>query len=207
MTIGGISLGEVDFANLPGQPGLASGHGNDGLIGRVFDDLVQFKLGVEICWTCAGLSVGAAANFSRKPWVLVGLAFGCSAAPTHLGSAWLRFFKIPEDRYAIFHVNLMAAAGFHDWGKANDGFQKMLRSEGEDLIRHEHLSGLLLALDDVTDWLKQRPDLDADLVLSAVLTHHLKINIKEFAAYRGGLTTLQLARRSSGFPESCQGSR
>ncbi len=126
--------------------------------------------------------------------------FGRPAAPTRLGSTWLCFFKIPEERYPVFHVNLIAAAGFHDWGKANDGFQKMLRREGEDVIRHEHLGGLLLALDPVTDWLKRRPDLDPDLVLSAVLTHHLKINMTDFAAYRGGVTTLRLLVDHPDFP-------
>ena len=52
----------------------------------------------------------------------------------------------------------------------------------------------------MTDWLKRRPNLDADLVLSAVLTHHLKINMKEFAAYRGGVTTLRLLIHHPDFP-------
>ncbi len=118
--------------------------------------------------------------------------FGTADELTRLGKAWLRFFKIAEDRFPIFHVNLLAAAGFHDWGKANSGFQKAVRRQGEQIIWHEHLSGLLLALEPVTAWLKERQGLDAEIVLSAVLTHHLRINVKEFAAYWGSGTRLQL---------------
>ncbi len=131
--------------------------------------------------------------------------FGTSDEPTRLGRAWLRFFKIPEDRFPVFHVNLLAAAGFHDWGKANDGFQKVVPREGEQIIRHEHLSGLLLALDSVTAWLNKQPKLDADLVLSVVLTHHLKINVEKFATYPRGVTTLQFLNDHEDFPRLVRG--
>ena len=126
--------------------------------------------------------------------------FGTADKPSRLGEAWLRFFKIPKERFPVFHLNLLAAAGFHDWGKANNGFQDMLWGKGEQIIRHEHLSGLLLAPDPVTNWLKQRPDLDADIVLSAVLTHHLKIKLKEFAVPIGPRTTLYLLADHPDFP-------
>ena len=53
----------------------------------------------------------------------------------------------------------------------------------------------------MTAWLKRCPDIDADLVLSAVLTHHLKINMKEFAAYRGRRYSLRLLADHSDFPK------
>lgn len=123
--------------------------------------------------------------------------FGTSETPTRLGQQWLRFFNVPADAFAVFHINLLASAAFHDWGKANDGFQKAVRNQGEQVIRHEHLSALLLGLDPVTQWLKTRNDIDADIVLSAVLTHHLKAAADlakrhAFAAPLGSLTQLQV---------------
>ena len=41
------------------------------------------------------------------------------------------------------HLRVSAAA--HDWGKANNGFQDAVTKQGDQVVRHEHLSGLLLA--------------------------------------------------------------
>lgn len=115
--------------------------------------------------------------------------FGLSAGPTRLGSAWLRFFKMDAGCWSAFHANLLASAGFHDWGKANDGMQAVLhRQPGEQVIRHEHLSALMLALDGVAPWLQARKNVDWDVVLSAVLTHHLKAGQKELDAPHQGKT-------------------
>jgi CRISPR-associated endonuclease/helicase Cas3 len=102
-----------------------------------------------------------------------------TATPTRLGRAWLRFFRIPEDGWRAFRNNLLAAAAFHDWGKANDGMQALLNSRGSQIIRHEHLSALMLTLDGVMPWLKSRADIDWEVVLAAVLGHHLKAGIKD----------------------------
>jgi CRISPR-associated endonuclease/helicase Cas3 len=100
--------------------------------------------------------------------------FGQAEKPTRLGECWLRFFRIPEVPWAKFHGNLLAACGLHDWGKANDGFQNAVRRCGPQAIRHEHLSALLVAQKSCRDWLISRKDLDPEVILSAVLTHHLK---------------------------------
>lgn len=100
--------------------------------------------------------------------------FGTASKRTRLGECWLRFFRIPEVPWAKFHGNLLAACGLHDWGKANDGFQNAMTGRGQQAIRHEHLSTLLVAQKACWDWLGQRPDLDREVILSAVLTHHLK---------------------------------
>src|SRR5262249_26527562 len=98
----------------------------------------------------------------------------------------------------IFVLNLCAAAGCHDWGKANDGFQALVHGgKGEQVIRHEHLSALMLGLDSVTGWLRRRSEIDADLVLSAVLTHHLKAageltKSHAFAARPSGVLTFRV---------------
>lgn len=102
-----------------------------------------------------------------------------TGAPTRLGQAWLRFFRIAPERWPAFRTDLQAAAGFHDWGKANDGMQRVLhRQPGHQLIRHEHLSALMLTLDTVSPWLRQRADIDWEIVLAAVLGHHLKAGFK-----------------------------
>jgi CRISPR-associated endonuclease/helicase Cas3 len=107
--------------------------------------------------------------------------FGTMAKPTRLGREWLRFFRIPEARFSEFQINLLASAAFHDWGKANDGMQKVLLGEGKQVIRHEHLSGLLLALESVAAWVRKRtPPLDPDMILAAVISHHLKAKAETF---------------------------
>jgi CRISPR-associated endonuclease/helicase Cas3 len=106
--------------------------------------------------------------------------FGTTAGPNRLGKAWLRFFKIPPDQWTGFHATLLASSAFHDWGKANDRMQDVLHARsGEQVIRHEHLSAMLLAHEGVTAWLRPRQDIDWDIVLSAVVTHHLKAGFKD----------------------------
>lgn len=100
--------------------------------------------------------------------------FGTPAGWTRLGECWLRFFKIDADQWGRFAWNLLAAELLHDWGKANDGMQRVLRGQGEQSIRHEHFSALLIGLPAVTAWLAGNAKLDVPLILSAVLTHHLK---------------------------------
>jgi CRISPR-associated endonuclease/helicase Cas3 len=100
--------------------------------------------------------------------------------PTRLGGCWLRFFRLPADVWPTFHANLLAACGLHDWGKANDGFQAAMTRSGSQAIRHEHLSALLVAQKPVWDWLGGNTLLDREVILSAVLTHHLKARKDEF---------------------------
>ncbi len=68
-------------------------------------------------------------------------------------------------------------------GKANSGFQGMLLRKGQQVIRHEHLSALLLCLPEVRSWLEGQ-GVDFGMLLSAVLCHHLKVaqNNVDFAA-------------------------
>ncbi len=124
--------------------------------------------------------------------------FGTNSGPTALGLAWTRLFRIPVQRWAEFHLNLLASAALHDWGKASSSFQAIVYGEASaQIIRHEHLSALMVALDRVTSWLKRRPEVDTDLVLSAVLTHHLKATADPskahfFAARPPGVRTMQV---------------
>jgi CRISPR-associated endonuclease/helicase Cas3 len=125
--------------------------------------------------------------------------FGTPTKPTRLGCVWLRFFKVDMNQFVLFHNNLQAAAAFHDWGKANDGFQGALTHGKTQLIRHEHLSGMLLALPGVSAWLRSAPGLDCDIVLAAVLSHHLKIKDETFAPQQGDQFQLRLLTDDSDF--------
>jgi CRISPR-associated endonuclease/helicase Cas3 len=102
--------------------------------------------------------------------------FGSAQAPTRLGREWLRFFKLDDAWFAPFVTNVALAAVFHDIGKANDGFQREVRGQkGCQAIRHEHLSALLLCIPAMRQWLVDDPIVDFEIVVSAVVSHHLKV--------------------------------
>jgi CRISPR-associated endonuclease/helicase Cas3 len=102
--------------------------------------------------------------------------YGTENHPTRLAQEWLRFFRLAREDYNRFLANTLAAAAFHDPGKANDGFQKVVTHKGDQSIRHEHLSGLLLSFPEFQAWLQHNPLLDFDIVLASVISHHLKVN-------------------------------
>jgi len=119
-----------------------------------------------------------AKDLSEHSWDLLRAAttmFGGAEGPTALGAAWLRFFRLTPDRWPVFSANLAACALLHDIGKANDGFQYAMTRGGEQqLLRHEHLSALILAWPPMRAWLAANPLLLPDLIVSAVACHHLK---------------------------------
>ncbi len=97
--------------------------------------------------------------------------------PSRLGRSWLRFFGLDESNFERFRRNLRVAAAAHDWGKANDGFQDAVAKRGDQTIRHEHLSAMLL------QGLFEEPGrkaywadsgIDQAVVLAAVVSHHVK---------------------------------
>lgn len=92
------------------------------------------------------------------------------------GRNWCRFFLLEnEAAREKFLLNLQVAALLHDIGKANEDFCEALKNSNTvQLIRHEHLSALLLHLPDIRSWLKGNPLLDAEIITAAVLSHHLK---------------------------------
>jgi CRISPR-associated endonuclease/helicase Cas3 len=109
--------------------------------------------------------------------------FGARQSPTRLGREWLRFFGLEPDLFDCFLINLKLAALFHDLGKANDRFQASLGHGGQQAIRHEHLSALLLYGEPMRSWLTRRREdgVDAEIVNAAVVSHHLKVNHIHFA--------------------------
>lgn len=108
--------------------------------------------------------------------VTVEFLYGTDNHPTPLAREWLRFFRLGPDQYGRFVVNTLAAAAFHDIGKANDGFQKVVTRSGDQSIRHEHLSGLLLSLPEFKSWLRHNSLLESEIVLASVISHHLKVD-------------------------------
>jgi CRISPR-associated endonuclease/helicase Cas3 len=121
---------------------------------------------------------------TRDVWDAAEALFGVAAQPTRLGEQWLRFFRLnPATDFLPFASNLVASCLFHDWGKANDHMQTLLNGgSGGQLFRHEHLSVLLLGYAGVDAWVRQRTDIDWDVVLAAVGSHHLKFADDGFAA-------------------------
>ncbi len=103
--------------------------------------------------------------------------FGGEEGPTRLGLAWLRFFNLDEADFGRFRRHLRVSAAPHDWGKANDGFKDAVTEGGEQVVRHEHLSGLLLAevLSDeqARAWLAAA-GIDEAVLIAAVISHHVK---------------------------------
>ena len=99
--------------------------------------------------------------------------FGSMDGPSHLGEQWLRFFRLDDTLFRRFYANGLAACALHDLGKANDTFQSMLHLRGGQFVRHEHLSAFLLDNGDFQRWLGSG-GADTDIVVSAVLGHHLK---------------------------------
>src|ERR1700722_13013571 len=107
--------------------------------------------------------------------------FGASTQ-SRLGECWLRFFKVDQSQWPIFRSTLRISAACHDLGKANDGFQKAVRRQGDQAMWHEHFSGLLMFYPPVWAWLRTMQGIDWDIALSAVLSHHLRVTENSVAA-------------------------
>jgi CRISPR-associated endonuclease/helicase Cas3 len=97
-------------------------------------------------------------------------------AGTRWAASYLRFFKLAEGEHGRFLLNLRIAALFHDIGKANEGFLEAVTSNRfvAQSLRHEHLSAIVLAHPSIRRWLAPCADVDIDVILAAVLSHHLK---------------------------------
>ncbi|MGV3523194.1 MAG: CRISPR-associated helicase Cas3' [Candidatus Sericytochromatia bacterium] len=108
--------------------------------------------------------------------------FGESQSPTRLALAWLNFFKLTQDAFDSFWLHVLVACALHDIGKANEDFQKMVYYQGKDqLLRHEHLSGLLMYCPSAREWLETIDGLDFWVTFAAVVGHHLKVKDEDFA--------------------------
>jgi len=137
--------------------------------------------------------------------------FGSPPHLSTLGSRWLRFHGLDDSHGLPFLQNLRLAAVFHDLGKANSGFQEALSRTGDQVFRHEHLSALLLWEPPFRSWLSQGKAVNPNVVVSAVVSHHHKVNHEEMAkplvpmsgvrlltGHRDFIETLQIAEECLG---------
>ena len=93
-----------------------------------------------------------------------------------IGDDVLRFFRLSVRQMSVLQATGRLAAFCHDLGKANDGFQGMVRKERCDqAIRHEHLSTLLMSLPQLRSQFERMVDADYEIARIVVLGHHLKI--------------------------------
>jgi CRISPR-associated endonuclease/helicase Cas3 len=86
--------------------------------------------------------------------------------------AWMRFFRCTDKK--SFLRDLKIACLFHDIGKANADFQAAVTSGKLQGIRHEHLSGLILCLKPIREWLIAG-GCHYNAIIAAVLSHHAKV--------------------------------
>jgi CRISPR-associated endonuclease/helicase Cas3 len=121
-------------------------------------------------------------NHTQSVLKSVELMFGSRDRPTSLGKSWLNFFQVDESEWQRFIDNLYLASLFHDIGKANDGFQRVLLNKGNQVIRHEHLSGLILNSETFKEWFETLDQNDRLIILAAVIGHHVKSNHESFGA-------------------------
>jgi CRISPR-associated endonuclease/helicase Cas3 len=128
------------------------------------------------------------AQHSRDTAESFRLLFGEVDAPTRLTRCWLRFFGLSEGDAIRFWRNGWIASALHDLGKANDAFQSAVRRNASQPFRqpfrHEHLSALLLAEPLMCNWLDQQraTGVDLEIIISAVVSHHLKVSPETFAS-------------------------
>lgn len=101
-----------------------------------------------------------------------------------LTEQWFTFFQLSQQDHDIFLQHGLAAAWLHDLGKANNTFQAMLRhkSPGDGLnqaLYHEFLSGMILSMPEADIFFPQ--SLNRELLITAVMSHHLRFDRSKFA--------------------------
>lgn len=97
---------------------------------------------------------------------------------TRIGLRFTHFFGLAATDNVRFIRNLHIACWLHDIGKANDGFQNAIERTGTQVLRHEHVSALLLCEGEFGSWLRTvLSDADFHLVIAAIASHHLKSDL------------------------------
>jgi len=101
--------------------------------------------------------------------------------PTQLGLEWLRFFKLSQEEFPVFFVTGIVSCFLHDSGKANSAFQSMLRGKKTlQVLYHEQISGFLILLPSIREWLKTIPLFDEKSAFGAIVSHHLRCSESDF---------------------------
>jgi len=117
------------------------------------------------------------AGHTRCVVAAVAALFGQPGKPTRLGRSWLRFFRLKESDFDAFLMTLTIAAIAHDWGKAGNLFQGALLHGTPQGIRHEIVTGLILAeclrRPPCKQWL-EKANVRLLPLIASCLGHHLK---------------------------------
>lgn len=90
---------------------------------------------------------------------------------------WYRFFKVKDKDKDKFLLLLKIACLFHDIGKANPEFMKLVLGAKpfKQTFRHEWISAFILYCPSVKEWFKKsRLNLDLEIITASVVGHHLK---------------------------------
>ncbi len=94
--------------------------------------------------------------------------------------SWARLFRLRSDEQRTrFLLNLRVACLLHDLGKANLEFVALATGDlkGAQTFRHEHISAVVVALPAIAAWLRGCTQIDPEVVLAAVLSHHIKAGV------------------------------
>ena len=94
--------------------------------------------------------------------------------------SWVRLFRLRSDEHRTrFLLNLRVACLLHDLGKANLEFVALATGDlkGAQTFRHEHISAVVVALPAIAAWLRGCTQIDPEVVLAAVLSHHIKAGV------------------------------
>ncbi|MGQ9873333.1 CRISPR-associated helicase Cas3' [Leptodesmis sp.] len=125
-----------------------------------------------------------------------------------LGLGLIQQFGL-DCKLEVLRATARLAAYLHDWGKANDHFQMVVRNdlkslprqyrrdprERPQMIRHE-VASMLIAWE-FQDWLKQCPDADFMMAIATAGGHHLKLGGKQ------GKDTSELGEVREGTGDTC----
>jgi CRISPR-associated endonuclease/helicase Cas3 len=126
---------------------------------------------------------------------------------SRIGRNWKRFFRLSDEQYDAFVLNLSVAALWHDIGKANKDFLTAVSCNSGFYVqafRHEHISALLLFEPEVQRWLTspeaKNKGLDFDVMVAAVLSHHLKSTLKSDETQSKNTQWFSMARLAQPVP-------
>jgi len=96
-------------------------------------------------------------------------------------------FQLSNEDAAMLKATTLKAAYLHDWGKANDHYQRMVYQSSEEginsfygkkrlpqAIRHEIISAIIaLTIPEVKEWLERSPG-DLTMAVWGAMSHHVK---------------------------------
>jgi CRISPR-associated endonuclease/helicase Cas3 len=109
--------------------------------------------------------------------------FGTPENNSRIAKKFFKFVRLPKNKIRSFYCTLWAACLAHDLGKANSQFQALLKflNQPAQIIRHEKLAGIIISSPIFREWINSVNDVDFDIMVNAILNHHLKNHYSDFA--------------------------